>query len=145
MPTDLHSGWCPRKMLGHSDAAKRIADTYNLHRIGAGYGAIGKWFAAALHDGRTDDTLYDTKQEATRFQHHNEQYYTFIHIQPCSMNACEAEVMLKTARFAYDNGMRLADPQDRNGGKEVIKRLTAEDQLAQARGKNTNLLMPWED
>jgi hypothetical protein len=133
-----------QKAIGHEDAAQRIADTYALHRLGAGYGAIGKWFAAALHDGRSDNVLYDTKQEAVRFQHHNEQYFTFIKINPHTMNACEAAVMLKTARFAANHGMRLADPQSKTGGKDLIKRLTVEDQRAQSVGRNTNLTMPWE-
>lgn len=137
-----HEPWCQHKALGHSDAAKRISDTYNLHRIGAGDTSIGKWFASALHDGRSDDVLYDNKRECVCHQHHNEQYYTYIKIAPNSMNPCEAEVMLKTARALYDKGMRIADPDHARGGLDVIKRLTVEDQLAQARGKNTNLIMP---
>lgn len=141
---NIHEPWCQQKLMGHSDAAKRLADTYNLHRIGAGYDAIGKWIAAALADGRTDDVLYDDKQAAVRHQHHNEDYYTFVKIGPQSMNACEAEVMMKTARSLYDKGLRLADPDHKRGGLDLIKRVSVEDQLAQASGRNTNLIMPWE-
>jgi hypothetical protein len=139
-----HEAWCQQKALGHSDAAKRMCDTYNLHRMAGGFEVVGKWFAAALADGRTDDTLYDSKSEAVRFQHHNEQWYTFVKIQPCSMNECEAEVLLKTARNLYDKGMRLADPDHAHGGMDVIQRTSVEDQLAQSVGRNTNLVMPWE-
>jgi len=139
-----HEPWCSSKAFRHEDAARRIADTYALHRLGAGLNAVGKWFASRLNDGTTDNTLYDSKQEAVRFQHGDEDYYTFIKINPHTMNACEAAVMLKTARFAADNGMRLADPRNKTGGKELIKRLTVEDQMAQAGGRNTNLTMPWE-
>lgn len=140
---ERHEPWCQAKLMGHEDAAKRIADEYNLHRIGDEYGSIGKWIACALHDGRSDGVLYDSKPDAIRHQHHNEQWYTFIKINPHSMNACEAAVMLKTARNLYDAGLRLADPDDRHGGKEVIKRLTVEDQKAQAVGRNTNLILPY--
>lgn len=139
-----HADWCPSKALPHDDAAKRVADTYNLHRLGMGDGAIGRWFAARLEDGRSDDTLYDSKRDAVLHQHHNEQFYTFVKINVSDMDVCSAAVMLKVARSLFDKGIRLADPDDRNGGKDVIKRLTVEDQLAQSRGSNTNLIMPWE-
>ena len=132
------------KAFNHSDAAKRLADTYNLHRIGGGYSAIGKWFAAALHDGHSDDVLYDNKRECVRHQRHNEQYYTFVKICPSDMATCEAEVMLRTARQLYDKGMRMADPDHKHGGPDIIKRLTVEDQLAAMNGRVTGLVMPWE-
>jgi hypothetical protein len=131
--------------MGHSDAAKRLYDTYNIHRIALGNGAIGRWFAAALADGRSDDVLYDNKRDCVIHQHHDEDYYTYIKIIPPSMKLCDAEVMLKTARNIYNAGMRVADPDDRNGGKDVIKRLSIEDQRNQSVGINSNLIMPWEN
>lgn len=143
--TDSHEIWCPLKGQSHSDAAKRTSDTYNLHRLAEGMASIGRWFAAALADGRSDHTLYDSKRDAVRHQRHNEQWYTFIKIGPSGMNPCEAEVMLKTARRLYDNGMRLTDPDHHHGGQDLIIRTSAEDQLAMAlRGVATNLRMPWE-
>lgn len=139
-----HQPWCRQKAFGHTDAAKRLMDTYNLHRLALGYDAIGKWFAAALADGRSDNVLYDNKYECVRHQHHNEQYYTFIRIAPTGMALCEAEVMLNTQRRMYDSGLRMVDPDHKHGGPDVIKRLTVEDQLAQAKGVNSNLIMPWE-
>jgi len=141
---DQHEPWCQQRAFRHTDAATRLSDTYNLHLIGRGEDARGKWFAAALADGRTDDVLYDTKLDCVTHQHHNEQYYTFIKIGPRSMRVCEAEVMLKTARNLYDKGLRIADPDHRHGGYDVIKRVSVEDQLNQALGRNTNLIMPWE-
>jgi len=137
-----HTQHCPMANLGHSDAARRVSDTYNLHRIGGGYSAIRKWFAARLTDGTSDDVLYDTKQDATRHQKHNEQFYTFIMIGPASMTACDAEIMLRVSRTAYENGLRLADPTDGHGGKDLIKRSTVEDQLSLARGIASNLILP---
>lgn len=139
-----HEAWCQQKAFGHSDAANRVYDTYNLHRVAIGSDAIGKWFASALADGRSDNVLYDSKRECVRHQHHNEEYYTFIKIVPPSMRICEAEVMLKAARNLHSIGLRIADPDHKHGGLDVIKRLSVEDQLAQARGRNTNLIMPWE-
>jgi hypothetical protein len=139
-----HEPSCQMKGTNHSDAARRLADTYNLHRIALGDDAIGKWFAAALSDGDGDQTLYDSKLECVRHQKHNEQYYTFIKIVPPGMKICEAEIMLATARRMYDAGMRMTDPDHKHGGPDLIKRLTASDQLAQMRGAVTNLKMPWE-
>lgn len=141
-----HTQWCQNKR-GHSDAAKRLSDTYNLHRIAAdvtGVENIGKWFAAALADGTSDGVLYDDKRSCVQHQKHNESLYTFIRIVPHTMSVCEAEVMLSTARRLYDKGLRMADPGHRHGGQDVIKRLTVEDQLAWARGAVQNLIMPWE-
>jgi hypothetical protein len=131
-------------MMGHSDPAKRLCDIYNLHRVGAGEASIGKWIAVRLSDGVSDNTLYDNKVECVRHQHHNEDFYTFVKIVPPSMRICEAEVMLQTARSLYDKGLRMADPDHKRGGLDVIKRLSIEDQMAQAHGRNTNLKMPWE-
>jgi len=140
-----HERYCQYKESGHTDAAKRLCDTYNLHKIGAGYDSIGKWFAAALNDGTSDDVLYDNKRECVRHQKHNEQYYTFIKIVPPSMNVCDAEIMLITARRMYKAGMRMADPDHKNGGLDLITRLTDEDMLAMSRGAVTNLRMPFPD
>lgn len=137
-----HEAWCPRKDKDHSDAAKRTSDTYNLHRIGDPYGSIHKWIAVSLSEGRSDDVLYGSKYDAVRHQHHNEKYYTFIKIVPTTMNPCEAEVVLKTARMLYDKGMRMADPDHRHGGPDLIKRLNVSDQLALARGAVQNIRFP---
>jgi len=139
-----HDSWCPQTAFGHDDAAKRVCDSYNLHRLAHDLGAVGKWIACALTDGKGGNTLYDSKRDAVRHQGHNEMYFTFVKIGPQSMTICEAAVMLKVARATHDRGIRLADPDDANGGKDVIKRLTVEDQRNQSIGLNTNLRMPWE-
>lgn len=140
-----HEPWCRMKLLpNHTDAAKRLCDGFNLHRMAAPYDSIGKWMAAALNDGSSDGVLYDSKRDAVRHQHHNEQWYTYVKLIPSTMNVCEAEVMLATARNLYDRGMRLTDPDHKHGGPDLIKRLTVEDALAQGRGRIQNLIMPWE-
>ena len=130
----LHQRGCP--ISGeHSDAAKKVMDTYNLHRTAQGYDAIGCWFASALEDGTTDGSLYESKKSAIKHQKNNENYYTYIQIVPASMSVCDAEVMLRVARMAYSKGMRLSDGDSR---MELIRRLTREDQVAMSRGIVTN-------
>jgi hypothetical protein len=135
----MHNVHCPiesRTANGHSDAARRIADTYNLHRIADLYGNIGKWFACRLDDGTSDNVLYDSKASAIRHQKHNENYYTFIQIVPAQMTMCEADVMLRIARMAYDAGMRNTGDESR---VDFIKRIGWEDQIALSKGIVTNI------
>lgn len=138
---------CPRTKAAHSDAAKRVSDSYNLHRAAAGHDAIGQWFAAALADGRTDQVLYPSKLAAAAHQHHDEQRYAFVRIGPFSMSPCEAESLLVVQRVAERRGLPRVDLDHRAGGLEVIPRLTVEDQRAQVaailgRGRPTNLILP---
>lgn len=130
--TRMHEPRCPMRMSGrsHDDAAHRLSDEYNLHRVADPHGSIGKWFAAALNDGRSDHVLYDNKRDCVRHQHHNEQWYVFIKIVPSTMSVCDAAIMLTVSRRTYDAGMRLTDPDDRSGGKQIIKRNSIEDMLA---------------
>jgi hypothetical protein len=133
-----HDAGCPLVGFGHSEAAKRIYDTYHLHRSADIHGAIGNWFAAALADGTTDNILYPSKSAAIIHQHHNEMYYTYIQITPANMSICSAEAMLTVARKLYDAGFRITDPDDMR--REPIKRITREDQNAFAyKGLATNL------
>lgn len=137
MNHDFHCPVANRTPFGdHSDAAKRIADTYNLHRVADPYGNVGSWFAAALQDGQSDNALYDSKPDAIRHQHHNENYYTFIQIVPMTMTSCAAEVMLKVARMIYSKGGRISDGYSKH---ELIRRLGWEDQNALSNGLVTNV------
>lgn len=143
----MHDLNCPATGAPHSDAAKRMSDTYNLHQAAAGDVAVGQWFAVRLQDGDSDGELYASKRAAVRHQHHDEAYYAFVRIAPCSMSPCEAESFLRTNRAAYDAGMRLADPDHRAGGLDLIPRVTVEDQRAQVgallgRCAPTNLILP---
>jgi hypothetical protein len=145
-----HDDACPRKGMGHSDAAKRVSDTYNLHRMADPFNSHGKWIAVALADGTSDQVLYDTKQQAILHQGHNEQYYAFVGIAPHTMTVCEAETFLRTVRTLYDRGLRLADPDHRGGGRDVIKRASREDQQSLMRtitrgSRPSNLTYPGKD
>lgn len=133
-----------------SDEAKRVSDHYNLHRIADPHGSIGKWFAVKLHDGESDRVLYDSKSDAVTHQHHNENYYAFIQVGPWPMTPTDAESFLATHRRMYDAGLRMADRDAASGGRDVIKRVSAEDQYNQLRSmfigdrKPSNIIMPWE-
>lgn len=108
---------------GHSDAAKRLADKYTLHRIAGA--RPGQWFAVRLADGTSsdNDTLYDAKAAAVVHQHHNEHWYAFIRIDAPSMTVCEAASVLRWQR--QQAALKLADRDDKRGGLEVIPRLSA--------------------
>src|SRR5260370_3722696 len=84
-----HEHYC--HTLKHSDAAKRIFDTYTLHRLADPIGNIGKWFAVSMQDGTTDNALYDSKVQAMRHQS-NEYYYTYVQVVPSQMSICDAEL-----------------------------------------------------
>jgi hypothetical protein len=122
----------------HSDAAKRVSDTYRLHRTVMGGDAIGGFFAVKLADGTSDGVLYDTKRDAVRHQHHNEQWYAFVAVGPFDMDVCAAETFIGTVRTFYDAGLRLPDPEHARGGLDVVQRVTREDQaslVASIKGK----------
>ena len=140
----IHEPWCQERFFPHEDAAKRLSDEYNTHRVAAPYESIGKWIAVRLSDGNCDHVLYDSKRDAIRHQHHNEQYYHFQPIRPSTMDVCSAAVMIKTARSLYDKGFRLPDPDDIKGGKDLITRASAEDQIALSNGRVQNVILPWE-
>jgi hypothetical protein len=147
----LHESRCPLTGLEteHSDAAKRLSDTYRLHRLADPIGNTGRWFACALADGSSDHVLYDTRRDAVTHQRHNETYYCFVQIVPHDMNHCQAESFLGTHRKMYDAGIKLTDRDHRAGGRVLIPRVAAEDQQAQMRsllsgGKfpQTNIRLP---
>lgn len=138
-----HDRNCPARAFGHSDAAKRVSDTWNLHRIGAPYDSVGKWFAVRMDDGTSDNVLYDNKQDAVRHQHHDEQFYAFLCVKPFTLDYCTAEVYLVGARKLHDAGLRMTDPAHASGGPDVIRRSSWEDQAAQSLFLvNQNLILP---
>lgn len=118
---------------GHSDAARRLSDTYNLHRAA---GTTRGWIAVRLADGRSDRTVYETRAAAIVHQHHDENWRAYISLAAPVMTICEAASVLRWHR--QQAGLRLADRDDRRGGPVVIPRLTQEDrdrQLAALAGR----------
>jgi hypothetical protein len=119
------SGTCIHPFHIHSDAAKRMADAAMLAWTAGGWDSVGKFMAFSLADGSTDNVLYPRKQDAVR--HNDEFRHCFICLHPAGMTACEAEIMLQFHRKAYDAGFRLADPDARSGGRDLIPRISRED------------------
>ena len=116
-----------------SDEARRASDTYSLHRIANSDGAVGKWFAVAIADGRSDNVLYDSKRDAVIHQRHNEKFYGFIQIGPWQFTPKDADAFLTLCRRMYDAGLRLTDPDHAKGGREMIRRVSRADQMRQIR------------
>jgi hypothetical protein len=121
----------------HSDAAKRIADAYNLHRVaGAGLGLcqVGKVFAARLSDGTSDGVLYPDLRTAIRFQKSNAKWYCYLRLQRDAMTVCNAASFLKMHREADQAGLNFTGRHDDPAsGMEIIQRLTVEDHQRQLR------------
>ena len=118
---------CRYSVKGHSDAAKRISDAATLAWVFRGWdGSVGKWMAFKLEDGSTDHTVYDTKRDAI-LHVSNELNYAFFKLHPMGMTVCEAEIMLQFTRDAVKRGFRLADPDKKNGGTDIIPRIGSEN------------------
>jgi hypothetical protein len=135
----------------HTDTAKRVSDAVRLHKVALGNAAIGRFIAVALEDGTSDGVLYDTKRDAVRHQHHNEQRYAFVCISPGDITPCMAEEFMALQRMLYGKNIRLTDPDHARGGREVIQRSTVEDQRSLAhsianggRTRPTGLVYPGE-
>jgi hypothetical protein len=131
----IHETGCPLNGTDaeHTDAAKRCSDEYRLHRLADPIGSIGHFIAIALADGSSDHVLYESRGDAVTHQHHNEEFYAYVHIGPHDMNACQAESFLMTNRAMYKAGIRLTDRDHPAGGRVMIPRLTTEDMQAQMR------------
>ena len=133
-----HAGGCPARESRHTDPAMRIADNALMHWTASGWDCVNKWVAYKLEDGRSDNTLYDTKRDAIRHQF-DEFLCFYVPLHPGGINPCEAEVLLKIHRQIYDNGWRMTDPDAKNGGPDIIPRIgmdTVKNQVrALIRGK----------
>lgn len=100
-----------------SDAAKRM---YNIVQ---GYIAFiepwelkSKWLAVRLSDGGTDGTLYDTMEDAIRFQSDEFlcAYFSYMHCL-AGVTIKECEIWLDFVRSAYKAGFRLPEPSAQFG------------------------------
>jgi hypothetical protein len=106
---------------GHSDAAKRLADAFNLHKI---LGQSRGWIAFSLQDGSTDDTIYQSRADAVSHQRHNEKWRGYIELSAPSMSVCEAASALRWQR--HTTRLAPADRDQAGGGLVVIPRLSIE-------------------
>lgn len=113
---------------GHSDAAKRFSDAYNLHRAA---GTTRGWIAVAYADGQGGADVYDTRADAVRHMWPREKRYFYADLRAApSMSVCAAESVLRWKRI-------MSEIEEPDSGMEVIPRLAAEDQEAQIRAVRT--------
>lgn len=93
-----------------SDAARRGADSVNVHIWAHGHEARGKWVAVRLSDGGSDGQLYDSRADAIRFQLHEHQCI-YVCLPPFgqTMKPYEVEAMMTYFRSLYDAGHRWGD------------------------------------
>jgi hypothetical protein len=140
-----HAPGCEYGRREHGDAAKRIADTYNLHRIagsGLGLDNVGKVFAIALNDGTSDGVLYPDMKAAIRHQKHNAKWYAYLRVGREAMTECAAASLLKLHRDADAHGLKFTDRDDPSYGMEIIPRLTVEDHYRMTRAISAGTWIP---
>lgn len=113
------------------DAAKRIADTYMLHRIADPIGNLGQFFAARLSDGTTNNNMYPSMAAARAdlSRHDDENRWMYIQIVPSNLSVRDASILLATNRKLHDAGFRVSDTD----GRTMIPRIGREDHMAQLR------------
>lgn len=117
---------------GHSDAAKRLSDAYNLHKM---CGQLGGWIAIRLADGSTDSEVYPTRESAVSHQGHNEARSGYMELRAPWMSVCEAAAYLRFLRQAA--AAAKPDRDQRGGGLTVIPRLSLEHLEGQIRALET--------
>jgi hypothetical protein len=140
----VHEPGCEyAREFDHADAAKRVSDTYNLHRTASGLlGTVGKVFAVALSDGTSDGVLYDTMADAIRHQRHNAKWYAYLRVGREGMTPCNAASLLKLHRDADAAGLKFVDRDDPSCGYELIPRLTIEDHQRMTRALAAQTWIP---
>lgn len=103
------------------DRAQRASDIINQARAELDWDALRLcWIAIRLSDGGSDMVIYDNKRDAVRHQLHEQQcaYIAFRNL----IGGVTPREMLRYLRFtenAYDNGMRLPDPDAPDGGPDL--------------------------
>lgn len=117
---------------GHSDAAKRFADTYGLHKIA---GMSRGWIAIRYADGTGGLDVYDTREQAIAELWPYEDRYFYCSLAERSMTVCAAETVLRYRRIMSE--IEKPDRDAPGGGLQVIPRLAAEDQENQIRAVRT--------
>lgn len=105
------------------DAGKRASDFINGCITFHGFHNIQhQCVAIRLADGGTDGVLYDTRPDAIRHQLHEQQcaYVFFRGLGPAGAQPLEMAIYLEFQRRAYAGGLRLIDPDNPNGGPELL-------------------------
>lgn len=87
------------------------------------------WLAIRLSDGGYDGNLYHSKRDAVRHQLDEFlcAYFAYVNAPNGFANPREAQIWLNFQRHVYDAGFRLADPDAKSGGMDLITPLRVED------------------
>lgn len=117
---------------GHSDAAKRFSDTYNLHRAA---GTCSGWIAVRYADGDDGMDIFDTREEAVDFMFPYEDRYFYCTLTQPTLSICAAESLLRWKRIMSE--VEKPEREAPHGGLEVIPYLTAEDRAEQVQAVKT--------
>lgn len=99
----------PEAAQDMTDRARRCSEAVTLALLGQGRGAVGKWMAVKLSDGRSDGKVYDRKADAIRHQLH-EQQCAYVCIPFDGMTVRQADTYMRFTEGLYAAGHRLADP-----------------------------------
>lgn len=111
---------------GHTDAAKRFSDTYNLHKAA---GTQSGWIAVRYQDGSGGTDVFDSREEAIRHMWPREDWYFYCSLQEPAMSVCAAESVLRWKRIMSE--VEKPDVEAKQGGLEVIPFLAKEDRAQQ--------------
>jgi hypothetical protein len=123
---------------GHTDAARRLSDRYNLHKL---VGIRKGWISARFADGTADDdAVFPSRAEAVEHSHHNESWTAYIELTAPSMTVCEAASILRFQ--AHARKLAPATRGAKGGGLIVIPRLNIEDQERQIAALSGRLALP---
>jgi hypothetical protein len=119
------------------DAARRMSDIINgLMTFNKPWVVKNCWVAIRLQDGGYDNNIYATREEAIRHQL-DERFCAYAYLGTfvgSKAKPLDCAIFLKYHRDAYDQGMRLHEPEapqlilptsayDRVTGKERFRRL----------------------
>lgn len=93
----------------YPDRTRRAFEVLQTHYQAVKDECAGWWVAIRLSDGGSDNHLYRSKQEATRFQLHESQC-AYICLPPLGqMSIKELHAFLDVNEKIYDGGGRLSD------------------------------------
>lgn len=93
----------------YTDDARRMADVMNLHAVAKSKG----WAVFALADGRSDNTPYETLDDAYLAKRWDRDRFLYLQIPAGGVNdPAEMQACLDYARMLQKMGARLPDPRD---------------------------------
>lgn len=98
------------KQLKNGDAARRMHETIRLHQEMLSQDELmaGRYCAIRLSDGGSDNTAYDSREEAAKYQRHNMSRCAYFRIPPkgerWGIATCDS--LLWYVKGCYDAGSR---------------------------------------